>query len=380
VSQPEPFEISVGEGAVSDLRDRLGRTNWPDQPEGHGWELGSDLGYARGLCEHWTERYDFSRLGRLNEMGSARWEGIQFLRVDPDTPGGGEPVVLLHGWPSGPIEYERAASLLAETGRSAIVPSLPGFAWSDDPGEPIDVAGMAARLLALLSDGLQLQRFIIAGGDWGTPIAARMAFDAPDRVAGLYISTPGVLPRPRDFSDPPMSEAEQAFVERGLRWFRREGHHMAIQSAAPDVISTALSDSPAGLAAYLVEKYRRWGDTGGEIESRFSKDEICDFLTMYWSTGCIASSLRVYWAERRQRWHLGPGERIEVPAAVGAFHAGMQADGESAGVIGNPPQEWAQRMLADLRQWSEPPRGAHFAAFEEPELYVGDLLEFADAL
>ncbi len=181
MSQPEPFEISVGEGAVSDLRDRLGRTNWPDQPEGHGWELGSDLGYARGLCEHWTERYDFSRLGRLNEMGSARWEGIQFLRVDPDTPGGGEPVVLLHGWPSGPIEYERAASLLAETGRSAIVPSLPGFAWSDDPGEPIDVAGMAARLLALLSDGLQLQRFIIAGGDWGT--RSRRGWRSTPRIA-----------------------------------------------------------------------------------------------------------------------------------------------------------------------------------------------------
>ena len=155
---------------------------------------------------------------------------------------------------------------------------------------------------------------------------------------------------------------------------------MAIQSAAPDVISTALSDSPAGLAAYLTEKFRRWGDTGGELESRFSDDELCDFLTMFWSTDCIASSMRVYWGERRERWFLGPGERVEVPAGVGAFHAGMQADGESAGVIGNPPQEWARRVLGDLRHWSEPPRGAHFAAFEEPELYVGDLLEFADAL
>jgi pimeloyl-ACP methyl ester carboxylesterase len=305
---------------------------------------------------------------------------MHFLRVDPESPGDADPLVLLHGWPSGPIEYERAASLLAEAGRSAIVPSLPGFAWSEDPGEPLGVPGMSARLLALLTEGLELDRFIVAGGDWGAPIAARMAFDAPDRVAGLYVSTPGVLPRPSDLSEPPLSEAEQEFVERGLRWFRREGHHMAIQSAAPDVISTALSDSPAGLAAYLVEKYRRWGDTGGDLESRFSKDDVCDFLTMFWATGCIASSLRVYWAERRERWHLGPGERIEVPAAVGAFHAGMQADGESAGVIGNPPQEWARRVLADLRQWSEPPRGAHFSAFEEPELYATDLLEFADAL
>ena len=380
MSTAEPFEIRIGDQIVADLRDRLGRTRWPSQPPGHGWDLGSDLGYSRTLCRHWSEDYDFSRLERLNGLGSSRWDGMHFLRVDPASPGDADPLVLLHGWPSGPIEYERAASLLAEAGRTAIVPSLPGFAWSEDPGEPLGVPGMSARLLALLTDGLELDRFIVAGGDWGAPIAARMAFDAPDRVAGLYVSTPGVLPRPADLSDPPLSEAEQEFVERGLRWFRREGHHMAIQSTAPDVISTALSDSPAGLAAYLIEKYRRWGDTGGEIESRFSKDETCDFLTMFWATGCIASSLRVYWAERRERWHLGPGERIEVPAAVGAFHAGMQADGESAGVIGNPPQEWARRVLADLRQWSEPPRGAHFSAFEEPELYVADLLEFADAL
>lgn len=380
MNAPEPYEIRVGEEAVADLRDRLGRTRWPEQPSGHGWDLGTDLVYARELCEHWRDRYDFSRLERLNALGSARWEGLHFLRVEPDSNGGGDGVVLLHGWPSGPIEYERAASMVAAAGRTAIVPSLPGFAWSEDPGEPLDVAGVAARLLALLTDGLGLERFVVAGGDWGAPIATRMAFDFPDRVAGLYISTPGVVPRPGDLSDPPLSEDEQAFVERGLRWFRREGHHMAIQSAAPDAISPALTDSPAGLASYLVEKYRRWADTDGDLESRFSKDELCDFLTMFWSTGSIASSLRIYWAERRRRWHLGPGETIAVPAAVGAFHAGMQADGESAGVIGNPPQEWTRRVFSDLRRWSEPPSGAHFSAFEEPELYVGDLMEFAHAL
>ncbi len=379
MSAPEQFEIRVGE-EVADLRDRLGRTRWPEQPAGHGWDLGTDLGYARELCEHWRDRYDFSRLERLNALGSARWKGLHFLRVDPESGAEGDPIVLLHGWPSGPIEYERAATLLAAAGRTVIVPSLPGFAWSEDPGELLGVVEVAARLLDLLAEGLGLEGFIVAGGDWGAPIATRMAFDSPDRVAGLYISTPGVVPRPSDLSDPPLSEDEQAFVERGLRWFRREGHHMAIQSAAPDAISTALTDSPAGLATYLVEKYRRWADTGGDVEARFSKDELCDFLTMFWATGSIASSLRIYWAERRARWHLGPGETIAVPAGIGAFHAGMQAGGESAGVIGNPPQEWTRRVLGDLRHWSEPPSGAHFSAFEEPELYVADLLEFADAL
>ena len=144
MNPPEPYEIRVGEEAVADLRDRLGRTRWPEQPPGHGWDLGTDLVYARELCKHWRDRYDFSRLERLNALGSARWEGLHFLRVEPDSGGGGDAVVLLHGWPSGPIEYERAASMVAAAGRTAIVPSLPGFAWSEDPGEPLDVAGVAS--------------------------------------------------------------------------------------------------------------------------------------------------------------------------------------------------------------------------------------------
>src|SRR5262249_53088997 len=228
VSGRDGYESTVAESAIADLRDRLARTRWPEQPAGHGWDLGTDLAYARELCEHWASGYDFARLERLNELGSFRWEGLHFLQAEGGD--GGLPLVLLHGWPSGPLEYERAARLLASAGRTAVVPSLPGFAWSEDPGEPLDVAAVAARLLALLLDGLQLERFVVAGGDWGAPIGARMAFDAPQRVAGLYVSTPGVLPRPGDLSDPPLSEDERAFAERGLRWFRREGHHMAIQS------------------------------------------------------------------------------------------------------------------------------------------------------
>jgi microsomal epoxide hydrolase len=166
-----------------------------------------------------------------------------------------------------------------------------------------------------------------------------------------------------------------------MRWLRREGHHMAIQSSAPDALAPALADSPAGLAAYLVEKYRRWSDSGGEIERRFSKDELCDFLTMFWSTGCIASSLRLYWAERHDRWRLAPGERIAVPAAIGVY-PGDSLGGTDSGTLAtlNPPRAWSERVLGDLRRWNRMPSGGHFAAFEEPELYVRDLLEFLDEL
>ena len=378
----EPFAIGVPDEAIADLRERLARARWPEQPAG-GWALGTDLAYARELCEHWRLDYDFSRLERLNELGSSRRDGLHFLRLGPEAAGESSPLVLLHGWPSGPIEYEPAARLLAEGGRDVIVPSLPGYAWSADPGVAMDVAGMSTRLRALLEDGLGLERYALAGGDWGAIIAARMAFDAPERVSGLYVSTPGVLPRPGDLTEPPMSEEEVAYAERGMRWLRTAGHHMVIQSSAPDVISPALADSAAGLAAYLVEKYRRWSDSGGEVERRFSRDQLCDFLTMFWVTGAIASSMRLYLGERANRWRLGANETIDVPTAVGAFRAGMEqaAGGRPApAMLGNPPREWTERVISDLRRWTEISTGGHFAAFEEPRLYVDDLAAFLDEI
>ncbi len=376
----EPFRIAVGETVVADLRNRIALARWPDQPAGSGWELGTDLGAARLVCSHWGGAYDFARLERLNELGSARWDGIHLLRAGEGD--GALPLVLLHGWPSGPIEYEPVMRRLVEAGHEVIVPSLPGFAWSEPPERPLNVAGMAARLRALLEQGLGLGRYAIAGGDWGGIIAARMAFDAPERVAGLYVSTPGVLPAPVDLAEPPLSEDEVAYAERAQRWLRREGHHILIQSVAPDAISPALADSPAGLAAYLLEKYRRWSDSGGELERRFSLDELCDFLTMFWANDAIAPSMRLYWAERRERWRLAPGERIRVPAGIGVFPGRSEGELSEANALAtlNPPREWSERVLADLRRWNRLPSGGHFGAFEEPELYVRDLLGFLGEL
>jgi pimeloyl-ACP methyl ester carboxylesterase len=374
---PAPFEIRVEDTTVTDLRARLAAARWAEPSRDSGWELGTNLGYARELCEHWGSEYDLSRLERLNELGSRSWDGLHFLRLGPDS-SKQAPLVLLHGWPSGPIEYERVAPALAEAGREVIVPSLPGYAWSEDPGEPLNVAAMAARLRELLERGLGLERYAVAGGDWGAMLAARIAYDAPDRVAAIYLTTPHTIVMPGDLTQPPLSEAEGAWAERARNWRRRQGHHMVIQGLAPDAISEALTDSPAGLAAYLLDKYRTWSDSGGEIESRFSKDDLCDFLTMFWSTGTIASSMRLYYGEGRDRWRLQAGEAIEVPAGVALYPGEMRGGSADIGEGLNPPREWTQRVLPDLRRWSEMPRGGHFAAFEEPELYAADLIEFLD--
>jgi pimeloyl-ACP methyl ester carboxylesterase len=368
----EPFEVAIPEEVRSDLRERLARTRWPNgafsadsaDKAPQGWEMGVDIDFVRGLCDHWAHEYDSSRLPRLlNAFPNRRYRGLHLIHE-----AGGErlPLLLLHGWPGGPIEYLDVIPRLLDAGHPVAVPSMPGYGWSDDPGAPLNIAAVAARFRMLAEEGLGWERYGVVGGDWGAPVAARIAFDSPRRVAALYVFTPGVLPPAAQRAEPPLSDAEQAFVEEGLRWRRREGHHMLIQSTVPDIVSVGLADSPAGLAAYLVEKYRRWSDCDGEVERRFSRDQLCDYLTMYWATGTIASSMRLYWGERADRWRPKEGEVVEVPAAAAVFPA----------EIINPPREWTARLLAGLRRWTEMPRGGHFAAHEEPALLADDLLDF----
>jgi pimeloyl-ACP methyl ester carboxylesterase len=365
VSELSSFEIALDIDAIDQLHERLDRARWPGQPAGEEWALGTDLAYLRELCEHWRSAYDPGRLeSRLNALPNHRWNGIHLIWARAED-GGGLPVVLIHGWPGGPIEFLELIPLLVEAGHDVVAPSLPGFAFSEIPDEVLNVAAVAARLRALVEDGLGYERYVVQGGDWGGVIAARMAFEAPDRAVALHVNAPSVLPLPPSLDDPPLSEAEGAYLEAAQRWRLRRGFHLLVQSAAPQSLAYGLTDSPVGLAGWLVEKYREWSDCDGDVERRFSKDELCDFLTMYWATGTIASSMRLYLGERRDRWRLAAGERIEVPAAVADFPKEML----------RPPREWAERTL-DLRRWTEMPRGGHFAAFEEPELLADDVVGF----
>lgn len=367
---PQPYEVAVAEPVLGDLRGRLRATRW-DATAGQGWEFGGDQAFLRELCGYWAEDYDWRALeSRLNAMANFRWQGIHYIEVPAAEKAYGPPIVLLHGWPGAPIEFLELIPLLTAVGHDVVVPSLPGYAFSDSPERPLNVAGMAAALSEMLERGLGLERVILQGGDWGSILAARIAFDRPALVAGLHINAPFALPVPGDLGDPALSEEEQAYAQRAMRSLTREGYHLVPQGRAPDALSPGLNDSPAGLAAWLVEKYRSWSDCGGDVERRFSKDQLCDLLTIYWVTGTIGSSLRLYGAEARDRWRFAAGERIGIPAAVADF----------PGEMIRPPRAWTERSLADLRSWTEMPRGGHFAAHEEPELLADDVLAFARSL
>lgn len=371
VGEPRPYEIAVPESLLTDLRQRIVRVRWPRQPAGLGWEHGVDFAYLRELCEHWRGDYDWRVVERaLNGLSNWRWDGIHFVweRAPLDDRGVAEPrmpVLLLHGWPGAPIEFLDLIPVLTASGHDVVIPSLPGYGFSEVPARPLNVAGVSTRLRGLMA-AIGCDHYAVQGGDWGAIVGARMAFDDPVAVGALHLNAPGVLPLPGDLTDPPLSEAEGAFAQRAQRWRLHEGFHLLVQGAAPDALAPGLNDSPAGLAAWLVDKYRRWSDCGGELERRFSKDDLCDLLTVYWVTETIASSMRLYAAEARDRWRLAAGERIVVPAAVADFPA----------EILRPPREWSERILTDLRRWREFDRGGHFAAFEEPELLGCDLVEF----
>lgn len=367
-ASPSPIEIP--DSVLVPLRERLATARMPDMFDGEeGWELGCDRSSLDRVCGHWIEEHDWHLTeDRLNELEPVAFEGVHSFALGFESPA--LPVLMLHGWPSTPLEYLPAAELLVEEGHPCIVPSLPGFAFSEDPGPPLDVTRASSMLRNLVEKGLGIDRYAVAGGDWGAVIAARMAWDAGDRIAGLYVSTPATLPAPGNLEDPPLSADEIEFAEAAQTWLRRNGHHMVIQSRAPDAISPGLQDSPAGFAAYLLEKYRRWGDCGGDLFSRFSEEVLCDWLTAQWGPGSVASAMRLYWGERRNRWRLGAGESIDVPAAVSVW------GGEPL----TPPRTWTERVLPQLGAWTRMSSGGHFAAFEEPQIYSRDLAAFLGTL
>ena len=207
MSGPEPFEIAIPDQVLGDLRERLAGTRWPSYPGAGTWEFGADVDYLRELCGYWGGEYDWRDTERrLNALGSEAWDGLQFFRALPQVDGG-LPVLLIHGWPGAPIEFERMMPLLAAAGHEVVAPSLPGYAFSAATDPPVNAAGVSARLLELMQ-ALGHERFAVQGGDWGSVIASKMAFDAPKRIAAVHLNAVGVLPMPGNLEQPPMTEAE----------------------------------------------------------------------------------------------------------------------------------------------------------------------------
>ncbi|GIM97120.1 epoxide hydrolase family protein [Paractinoplanes toevensis] len=368
----EPFEVRAGAAELADLRARLRATRWPDAPEDAGWSLGTDLTYLRELVDYWAGEFDWpvqeAALARLPRFRTyLQGLGIVFLHaraVGPARPV--LPLILCHGWPDSSWRYEKVVPLLTDPGAhgadpadafDVIVPDMPGFGHSDRRAvDSIAVAGLWAELMTALG----CPRFGVAGGDIGSAVSRYLALDHPDRVVAVHrmeASLPVV-------TFPDLAPEEQAFLDAAAAWKAGEGAYAEMHRTKPQTAAVGLTDSPAGLAAWIVEKLRAWSDCHGDVERSFTRDEICALLTRYWLTATIGSSMRMYAANAAipREQHT---RRVEVPSGFALF----------PGDTLHPPRAWLERT-ANVVRLTELDRGGHFALFEEPELYARELREF----
>lgn len=373
---PEPFASLTTRAALDDLRGRLRATRWPDAPEDAGWSLGADVAYLRELVDYWADGFDWPAQEKaLNELPRFRVP-IGGLRIhlvharaaslEPVLP-----LILCHGWPDSFWRHTKVIPLLVDPGGhgadpadafDVVVPDMPGFGYSDRPtGPPLDsvaVAGLWAQLMEVLG----YRRFGAAGGDIGSHVSRYLALEHPDRVLAVHRTDAGVPVFTGDGAD--LAPEERAWFEGAAAWGAAEGAYGAMHRTKPQTAAVGLTDSPAGLAAWIVEKLRAWSDCAGDIERSFTRDEILTNLTIYWLTGTIGSSMRMY----RANAMIPPAQharRVQVPSGFSIFPADLLG----------PPRAWLERT-ANVVRVTEPPRGGHFAPFEEPELYAQELRDF----
>jgi len=379
----EPFTIDIGEEVLADLTARIRATRWPEAIPGIGWTQGTDPSYLRPLLGYWADEYDWRAHERaLNRFRHfhAVLDGVRIHYVhERARDGGGIPLIITHGWPSSFLEPLGLVPLLTDPrghgidgpAFDVVIPSLPGYGFSQRPARTGVNYRYVAGLWHQLMQALGYQRYAAQGGDFGAGVASYMALDRPEHMLGIHLSTSELVP-PTGPGSRPLSPAEQIYLEQTRRWAEVERGYSAIQSTKPQTIGYGLNDSPAGLAAWILEKWRSWSDCDGDLESRFSRDFLLTMVTIYWLTQSIATSIRDYYDNR---WHaavLGPDDFIGVPTGIAAFTRYFVPEGE-------PPREWAERLY-DVRRWTEMPRGGHFGAAEEPELLARDIAAFVAGL
>jgi pimeloyl-ACP methyl ester carboxylesterase len=362
-----------------DLRARIRNTRWPDPSPGAAWEQGTDLRYLRELLTYWSDDFDWrAQEGALNAYHHFRTEldGVPVHFIHERARGGnGIPLLLTNGWPSSFVELLQLAPFLTDPKSHGndgpafdiVVPSSPGYGFSERPARTGVTTRYIGSLWHRLMHGLGYKRYGGHGGDFGTEVVSFMALDDPASMLGLHLINLDLRPY-TGVGSRPLSEAEQVYIEQKRRWDATERGYSAIQSTKPQTLAYGLNDSPAGLAAWILEKWRSWADSGGYPDRRFSRDFLLTTITLYWATQTIGPSIRDYYDNRWFGDAAGPNDFVRVPTAVAAFSNEFVSEG-------TPPREWAERLY-NVARWTPMPAGGHFAPAEEPERLARDIAAF----
>jgi microsomal epoxide hydrolase len=374
---PAPFELHVPDAVLADLRERLARTRWPDEPPLAPWSTGASVEYLRELVEYWRTRFDWraqeAKLNRFRQF-TVLLAGIELHFIHE--PGRGPdpvPLLLSHGWPGSIVEFTELVPMLTDPARfggdprdafTVVAPSLPGYTLSFKAGQArFGVEEIAIAFRELMTDVLGYPRFAAQGGDWGSFITSRLAYDDPDRLIGIHLNMLPVRRDPRMIANP--TAEERRYLGELEHFLKEETGYQWIQGTRPQTLAFALTDSPAGLAAWIVEKFHRWTDNDGDPASAVSRDAMLANITLYWVTGAIGSSFWPYYARMHGPWPIPEGQ-IGVPTGYAEFRREILL----------PPRSLAERVYSDIRRWTRMERGGHFAALEQPAALAGEIREF----
>ncbi|MEV6862197.1 epoxide hydrolase family protein [Streptosporangium subroseum] len=375
-----PFRSETSPEQLTDLRERLARTRFAPALSGQDWTHGTPPGYLAELLEYWRTEFDWGaaeeRLNALPQfLAEVNGNTVHFVHARGVGPRP-FPLLFSHGWPGSFWEVQKIIGPLTDPAAyggdpadafDLVAPSLPGYGFSPHPGLPgMTPTAMAALFNQLMTEVLGYSRYGAQGGDWGAQIVSRLGRDHGDTVAGIHLNLIGATPV-LDENSAPLTPAEEAFVAKAERFFSEEGGYAQIQGTRPSTLAAGLSDSPAGLAAWIVEKFRAWSDCGGDVESVFSKDELLTNITLYWLTNSIATSTRLYYETMHTEGMLGrfvPGY-VDTPTGFASFSKDNFT----------PPEEWVRRCYRLIR-FTEFDRGGHFAALERSEELVTEIREF----
>jgi pimeloyl-ACP methyl ester carboxylesterase len=371
-----PFKVQVPDAVLADLKQRLARTRFPGEIAGSNWDYGTNLGYLKELVTYWRDTFDWRAAERrLNQFDqfTTTIDGLEihFIHQRSKNPNA-LALAVTHGWPGSVVEFAKIIGPLTEptahggTASDAfhvVAISLPGFGFSGKPTErgysPERIAGIIAKLMARLG----YTKYGLQGGDWGSSISRFAALNDASHVAGLHLNFCLAGP-PAGAQDPNegVTPAELERTRARSTFFDTERGYFLEQSTKPQTVGYGLDDSPAGLAAWIVEKFRSWSDSDGNVEKSFTKDELLTNITLYWVTQSATSSARIYYENQRAK---PPQGRVQVPTACAVFPK----------EISIAPRRWVEAQY-NLTRWTEMPRGGHFAAMEEPGLLVDDLRTF----
>jgi pimeloyl-ACP methyl ester carboxylesterase len=375
-----PFRIEIPEAELADLRRRLRQTRWPEREPVADWSQGVPLDYLRELCDYWADGYNWRATeARLNARPQFRTVidglAVHFVHVRSPRPDA-LPLIITHGWPGSVVEFGKVIGPLSDPlshgGQAAdafhvVCPSLPGYGFSGKPdGTGWGIERIAAAWASLMAR-LGYQRYGAVGSDWGTSVSTLLGLQDPEHVAGIHLSPPLAGPDPATFGD--LTDAERAALA-GLRHSAEwDSGYSTEHATRPQTIGYALTDSPAALAAWIVEKFWSWTDHDGSLDDVLTRDDLLDNLMLYWLPATGASSARLYWESIRQvnEWIAdSSADTVDVPTGCSVFPAELQ----------RPSRRWAQKRFTDIRYWNEPAHGGHFAAFEQPELFAEEVRAF----